>query len=154
MQSIEIRQALVRDLPSLLELEQGIIEAERPYNENLIEGKFHYYDLQELIENEKSVVLVAESGGKIVGSGYAQIRPSKSYYDHGDHSYLGFMFVDPAYRGRGINQTIIDGLISWSKEKGITAVYLDVYADNQAAVRAYEKAGFCKSLIEMKLNLS
>ena len=45
-------------------------------------------------------------------------------------------------------------LINWSKTKGIVDFYLDVYDDNDAAIRAYGKAGFTKSLVEMKLNIS
>ena len=45
-------------------------------------------------------------------------------------------------------------LIDWSKTKGIVDFYLDVNDGNNAAMRAYEKAGVTKSLVEMKLNIS
>ena len=35
----------------------------------------------------------------------------------------------------------------------IMAGMLDVYAENQAAIRAYEKAGFKSNLIEMSISL-
>jgi hypothetical protein len=41
----------------------------------------------------------------------------------------------------------------WSKEQGIFDLYLDVYAENEAAVKAYEKAGFSKSLVQIKIKL-
>ena len=63
------------------------------------------------------------------------------------------MYVSPEYRGLGINKHIIDRLIDWSKQQGVMDFYLDVYAENEAAIRAYEKVGFAKSMIEMKINL-
>jgi GNAT superfamily N-acetyltransferase len=63
------------------------------------------------------------------------------------------MYVEPEYRGFGINKLIIENLIDWSKEQGVFDLYLDVYDGNHAAIRAYEKVGFIKSLVEMKINI-
>ena len=38
-------------------------------------------------------------------------------------------------------------------KQGVPDLYLDVYDGNDAAIRAYKKIGFSKSLIEMKINL-
>jgi GNAT superfamily N-acetyltransferase len=73
--------------------------------------------------------------------------------EHEYHSYLGFMYVDPAYRGKGINKLILNSLKCWSKAKNVNHLYLEVYADNKPAVRAYEKAGFENNLIEMRIAL-
>lgn len=63
------------------------------------------------------------------------------------------MYVSHQYRGQGINAKIIEELMSWSKRKGVSDLYLDVYAQNDPAVKAYEKVGFKPSLMEMKLNV-
>lgn len=52
----------------------------------------------------------------------------------------------------GINKIILDKLINWAKVKGITDFYLDVYSENQSAIRAYQKAGFSSSMLEMKMS--
>jgi len=154
MKNIQLRKAIFTDLEILLAFEQNVLEAERPFNSSIKPLDASYYDLKAMIDDEKTLLLVAENDNEIIGSGYAQIRPSKtSSLIHQVHSYLGFMYVDPEYRGLGINKMIIDKLIEWTKGKGIYDVYLDVYDDNEAAVRAYEKVGFTKSLVEMKLNL-
>ena len=49
-----IRPATIKDLPVLLEFEQGIITAERPFNCTLKEGEIHFYDLKKLIESDKA----------------------------------------------------------------------------------------------------
>jgi GNAT superfamily N-acetyltransferase len=63
------------------------------------------------------------------------------------------MYVDESYRGLGLNQRIMDKLIAWGREQGLCDFYLDVYAGNQSAIKAYEKSGFKPSMIEMKLTL-
>jgi ribosomal protein S18 acetylase RimI-like enzyme len=150
---IAIRSANLSDMDSLLEIEQRIIEAERPFDNELKTESISYYDLEALILSAKAEVLVAEIDSKIVGSGYAEIRKSKSYKKHSYHSYLGFMYVEPTFRGKGINKLVLDSLKEWSKSQQVFHFSLDVYADNQVAIRAYEKAGFKSNLIEMSVSL-
>jgi RimJ/RimL family protein N-acetyltransferase len=89
----------------------------------------------------------------LIGSGYARIDPSRHYLKHTRHAYCGFMYVDPAYRGKGVNQLIIDALKAWARSKNLTELRLDVYPVNEAAVRAYEKAGFTPYLINMRMGI-
>ena len=153
MNEIKIRNAKIEDLPVLLQFEQGIIEYERPFDSTLDVDPISYYDLEELINSEKAHVVVAELDGQLVGSGYAKILPAKVYLDHEYYSYLGFMYTDPKHRGSGINRMIISSLKDWSKKKGIVEMRLEVYDENDSAVRAYEKAGFKKNMVEMRLRL-
>ena len=69
MSTINIRKAKLEDLNILLEFEQGIITAERPYDPTLKEGKINYYDISKMIIAEHITVLVATIGSEIVGSG-------------------------------------------------------------------------------------
>lgn len=146
------REATLNDLKQLKVLEQSVIDAERPFNSDIIADNASYYDLTDLISNERSHVLVAEEQGAIVASGYIQIRPSKPYFKHNNHGYLGFMFVNPNYRGQGLNKRVLDNLTAWGKQRGLSDFFLDVYSSNSSAIRAYEKAGFTPNLVEMKLN--
>jgi len=152
MSDLIIRAAVQADLPILKEFEQGIIATERPFNDSLKSEYICYYDIGALIDNKNSSVLVAEDDGVIVGSGYARIRESKAHLTHDFHVYLGFMYVAPTHRGQGINQLVIQSLISWGKNQGMQDFYLEAYAENNSALKAYEKLGFKASLLEMKLS--
>ncbi len=147
------RPATLDDLPVLAEFLQMLVNAERPFDVTLREGDLIYYDLKELIESESSELLVLEMNDKLVGCGYAQIRPAKPYQRHEEYAHLGFMFVLPEYRGQGLNQQLIEALKTWIRSKGLTEVRLQVYTDNQAAIRAYEKAGFKQIMTEMRYEL-
>jgi ribosomal protein S18 acetylase RimI-like enzyme len=154
MEQITIRKAVTGDLNTLLEFEQGIIKAERPFDVTLKDGEIHYYDIAQMIIADHVEVLVAETAGELIASGYARIEQSKIYLKHPRHAYLGFMYVKPEYRGKGINKMILDGLTLWSKQRGITELHLEVYDENLPAVRAYEKVGFSKLLVQMRMGLT
>jgi ribosomal protein S18 acetylase RimI-like enzyme len=61
------------------------------------------------------------------------------------------MYTCPDFRGKGINKMIIDTLKNWSTANGLKEIRLTVYDENQGAIRAYEKVGFKKHIIEMRL---
>lgn len=147
---IKIRQAQENEINILLEFEKGIIEAERPFDDTLRLGEIHYYDLLELIRSSEAEVVVAEINDQIVGSGYAKILKAKPYQKHENFAYLGFMYVEPNYRGNGINKMILESLINWAKERHISEIRLEVYDENTIAKKAYVKAGFKSNLLEMR----
>lgn len=153
MENIIIRPAQQKDLPTLLEFEQGIVEAERPMDATLKSGKISYYDIAAMIDADDVEVLVAELNEELIGSGYARIVESEPYRTHPRHTYLGFMFVPVEHRGKGINQLILDGLKKWTIDQGIFEMQLEVYHNNPPAIRAYEKAGFSTNLVQMRLGL-
>jgi GNAT superfamily N-acetyltransferase len=148
---IIIRKARPADLETLLRFEQAIITVERPLNPTMKEGQIHYYDLRAMITANDVGLVVAEQDGVLIGSGYARIEAAKPYLKHSVHAYLGFMYVEPAHRGKGINQMIIAALKTWAHSRNVTELRLDVYHANANAIKAYEKAGFKQHLINMRL---
>lgn len=146
-----VRTATLADLPVLLTFEQGIISYERPFNPTLKPDPISYYDIGALIEADYAEVAVVTDGETIVASGYAKEIEAAEYITPQQHCFLGFMFVRPEYRGKGLNKLIMDYLIGWGKDRGLTEVRLQVYADNASAIRAYEKVGFEGLLLEMRL---
>jgi GNAT superfamily N-acetyltransferase len=153
MAPIIVRTATNADLDPLLRFEQGVIQAERPFDPALKPDPLHYYDLNYMITAPEVELVVAEQEGILIGSGYARIEKAKHYYRHTHHAYLGFMYVVPEHRGKGVNRLIIDALSIWAHSQNITELRLDVYSGNSPAIAAYEKAGFVKDLIGMRLGL-
>ncbi len=148
-----IRKATLDDVPILLEYEQGLIEAERPMDITIKEGKISYYDISQFIKSDDSELFVAELNGDIVASGYAKIKRDRHYLKHKHQGYLGFMFVPEKYRGNSYNKLIMNALLKWCKNRSVFEIRLDVYDVNESAIRAYEKAGFEKHLINMRLDI-
>ena len=154
MDQITVRRANLDDLELLLAFEQSMIEAERPFDETIRSGgDVRYYDLEGLIASPEAEVLVAELGSEIIGSGYARIDAAEPYLDHDKHSYLGFMYVVPEHRGKGVNKLILDALEAWSLSQGVSEMQLEVYVQNAAARRAYEKSGYDALILTMRKGL-
>jgi len=155
MNDLIIRSADITELDILLAFEQAVIEAERPFDSTIRSGPdVRYYDLEGLIASPDAEVVVAEIDSEIIGSGYAAIKPSEGYLKHSKHSYLGFMYVVPEHRGKGVIKRIIETLEAWSLSKGVTELQLEVYVENTGAIRAYEKSGYGPLIVTMRRELS
>lgn len=153
MKDVHIREAVESDLETLLRFEQELIEAERPFDPTIGNGKLHYYDIKEFIANKEVKVVVAIVDDQIVSTGYGMVKAARSYLDHEQYAYLGFMYTLPTYRGKGINGKIVEVLTKWARSRGLFEVRLTVYQDNVPAIAAYEKVGFKKHIIEMRIPL-
>ena len=57
-------------------------------------------------------------------------------------SYLSSIGTRPAWRGRGLAGYITRLLVADSQAEGVGLIYLGVYADNDTAIRLYERLGF------------
>jgi ribosomal protein S18 acetylase RimI-like enzyme len=150
---VTTRTATLNDLAILLSFEQGVIKAERPFDTTLREDPINYYDLSHLITAPDAEVVVAEENGEIIGSGYALIKKAQPFLKHQQFAYLGFMYVKEEYRGQGVNKKVLDTLLGWARKQGLTEIRLEVYAGNEPAQKAYEKAGFQPLLTEMRMGL-
>lgn len=154
MGNVLIRTAVIADLDMLLTYEQELINAERIFDPTIRSGSLNYYDLKQLILNEEAIVVVAVKEGEIISTGYGIPKRGRHYLDHTHYAYLGFMYTHPSYRGKGINKRILHELKKWAFSKKLHEIRLTVYNDNLPALTAYEKAGFKKHIIEMRMDVS
>ena len=63
------------------------------------------------------------------------------------------MFTHADHRGKGINFKSMLSLKVWCLTQDIVELRLDVYNDNPSAIKAYEKVGFKKHLINRRVGL-
>jgi len=82
----------------------------------------------------KSVFLVAELDGQVIGCAGAEINS--------DAAEIQTVSVDPAYHGRGIGTKLFAELLTAIQARGATMVYLEVRTGNTPAIDLYEKFGF------------
>jgi GNAT superfamily N-acetyltransferase len=154
MNEIKIRPATNSDLEKLYQFEQGIIDAERPFDVTLREGSIKYYNLEEMITASHIELVVAEVNSSVVGCGYARLqKPKRDCHTFSQYAYLGFMYVVPEQRGKGIIHEIMNALKAWARTQDVSELRLEVYPKNSSAIRAYEKLGFTPAMIEMRVNL-
>lgn len=144
-----IRPAVLADITILRGFEQGVVEAERPFSANLREGKAEYYNLEKLIKDKDSCLMVAEINDELAACGYARIETNKAYLRPNHYGYFGFMYVAPDHRGLGLITKVMESLTAWCDEQKVNAYKLDVYSANESAVKAYERFGFKTNMLEM-----
>jgi len=153
MATISTRPAKFKDLKTLLEFEQGVIEAEKPLDPFLKTGQIYYYNLKEMIAAKDTHLIVAVANNEILGSGYVRIEKSSQYYKNKENGYVGFIYVKPSHRGKRISSIILESLKSWVKNRGLNELRLDVYHNNPSAIKSYERFGFSKSMINMRMEI-
>lgn len=78
--------------------------------------------------------MVAEQNGEVIG--YAGAIYCL------DQADIALVATDPAFRRKGVAQTVINRLIEALLQKGVTVVYLEVRVSNDGAKALYEKLGF------------
>ncbi|MDA8685759.1 GNAT family N-acetyltransferase [Robiginitalea sp.] len=151
---IIIREATEKDIPVLLALEQVLVSAERPFDPTIKEDPVWYHDISGLVSDSESRFVVAESLGRVVACAFGIKKQPRHYLDHDAYAYLGLMVTAETHRGKGINGLLINDLKQWAITRGLYEMRLTVYDGNQSAIRAYEKAGFERHIVEMRFRVT
>lgn len=109
----------------------------------------------EFIEAEDADYLLAEIEGEPVGllNLRKQARPSYPMFRSHEFAMIHNMVVDEAHRRRGIGTALLEEAKRWTRDRGLTAVQLGVWAGNAPAVSFYRKHGFRVLTQRMELRL-
>ena len=65
-----------------------------------------------------------------------------SDWNAGYYWWIQSMYIAPEHRGQGYLDTLLDAVREAGKQQGCLDLRLYVHKNNDAAIRAYEKAGF------------
>lgn len=86
---------------------------------------------------------------EIIGFGTIDVcREYEDYTQGQPHPYIPLLAVNPAHLGRGYGSYIVRHLIQLATNLADTVegcrdvLFLDVYTDNEVAIRLYQKCGF------------
>lgn len=91
-------------------------------------------DFELLLEDAKSLYLVAELDGQVVGCcGVTNISGEGN---------INNVVVEEAFRGTGIAYTMMRELLQTGYAMGVQEFTLEVRVSNEPAIRLYEKLGF------------
>lgn len=150
-----IRPATPDDLATLHAFHRAISEWERPCDPTMRPAPLEYKDIEGLLRAPDALVLVATTPeGRVVASGSVQRNRAHPWSEPDYNAFLGLMYVEPEFRGQGLNKQIMAGLESWARERKLYELRLTVYAENPSAVRAYGKVGYTPLLVEMRKSIA
>jgi ribosomal protein S18 acetylase RimI-like enzyme len=85
---------------------------------------------------------VAEVGGQVVGyilGAIIELQPD--LFEYTDSGFIADVYVDPAYRRRGIARQLVETLAAWFAERGVFLVEWQVAARNPDAIHFWESVG-------------
>lgn len=105
------------------------------------------------LEQRDILVMVAELEGSVVGYTYAGIEGVDYMALRGPAGALYDIVVDPAHRGQGVGQALLEGTLSALAKRGAPRVVLSTAKKNAAAQRLFARAGFRETMIEMTREL-
>ena len=83
------------------------------------------------------VMLLACHGDHVLGSAYGLLDRTRPAAGR-----VGGMWVDPAWRRRGVGRTLLEGVIEWAGQRGLATLGLWAPAHSPAAIALYASAGF------------
>lgn len=86
-------------------------------------------------------VKVAEQEGRVLGMCTAQLLVSTA--EGGCSALVEDLVVQKGARGLGIGEALLAAVEDWALQRGAARIQLLADRDNTAALRFYEKRGFC-----------
>jgi ribosomal protein S18 acetylase RimI-like enzyme len=98
--------------------------------------------LADRLRNQDSIVLLARLEANQPAVGFTQLYPAFSSVSIGRAFVLNDLFVDPAARGRGIGQVLLEAAARIGRETGALYLELETGVTNQPAQRLYERLGW------------
>ncbi len=149
--SVRLRVARGEDVHAAVELFQQLDDFERawrvfePRRTASAETKARY---QRLAGAEDGIIVVAESGTRLVGLGVGEVCRPSSWSDERALN-VSNVYVDPAFRGRGIGSAIVAELAAFGASRGLEWLVLRVFAPNEEAAGFWAGLGFRPRLIQL-----
>ena len=109
----------------------------------------HILAVDELLAPEVSFFVAREVGaggrtGRVVGTGAVRRRAGEAATEGAPYGEIKRMMVDPARRGRGIGQQLLQVLEASLLEQGLALSLLETGRDQIEAVRLYERCGYLR----------
>ena len=152
MSGLAFRPARREDLPRIVwMLADDDLGSQRERFEDPL-SESYYKAFEEIEKDSNHELIVVEMDGKIVGTLQLMFLPSISYQG-GLRAQVESVRVDGKLRNQGIGREMMKWAIERAKERDAHLVQLTSHKSREAAHRFYERLGFSKSHVGMKLSL-
>ncbi|MDC6351756.1 GNAT family N-acetyltransferase [Zeaxanthinibacter sp. PT1] len=138
MESVIIREIRAADNEALAVIIRSVLNAHNVPATGSTMADESLDDLHEFYTRDRSVYLVLEIDGQIMGgSGIAQLQDEKESICE-----LQKMYFSPEARGRGLGGTMLSKCLDYARSFGYQTCYLETMPQMKTALAMYEKYGF------------
>ncbi len=139
MSEVQIRAAVLDDIPSILEIVNHYIAHDTciyDIEPRSLEFQIAWFESQMSLGNP---VLIAEENSKLLGfASYSQFRPKVGYKFSMEHS----VYLHPTEKGRSLGRVLMLALIDCAKEQNIHILIGGIDATNINSIEFHKKLGF------------
>lgn len=125
-----IRRADLGDIKAIARVEQAAFTDAG--------DRFNPRQVRRLVTNPRAIVAVAELEGEVVGWCVGLIRSHTRWRSGRVYSVA----VTPEQSGRGVGRKLLSWMLGSLAERDVRRVYLEVRAENRAALELYRSLGF------------
>ena len=155
---MNIRFAMEKDIPQMIDLLQQVGEVHHQIRPDLFRAGAQKYDeaaLKGLLADKNRPILAGVVEDRMVGYAFCILQEIKNDPVLCDRKtlYIDDLCVDEQVRGGGVAQAIYQGVLDYARSIGCDAVTLNVWCGNDRALRFYEKCGLKPQKIGMELSL-
>jgi GNAT superfamily N-acetyltransferase len=138
MSPVSIRRAGPADLDAAARLFTGYL---RFYEKATPEADARVF-IGERLAKQDSVFYLAESQGEALG--FTQLYPAFASLSLAPSWILNDLYVEPAARGRGVGEALMDAARTLALSNGAAELMLQTARTNATAQRLYEKLGWIR----------
>ena len=150
--NLKYRQATREDLPELVRmLADDFLGATRERYENPLPESY-IKAFEEIEADKNNELIIAETGGEIVGMLQITFTPSISFQG-GKRTTVESVRVDKKYRGCGIGKELMLWSMERARQENCHILQLTTDGERADAHRFYENLGFSGTHLGMKLKL-
>ncbi|MGH8876576.1 MAG: GNAT family N-acetyltransferase [Stackebrandtia sp.] len=145
MSGVEVREAVIDDLPGWVECSVGLFAEDSGTRDATMSQDWPRdhspASFRAGLADDTRLLLVAVQGDHVVGalSGSvtepSAIRPVRV-------ASLVSMFVRPQYRSDGVGAQLVDAFRRWARRQSADRLSVTAYASNRGALRFYRRQGF------------
>ena len=149
-----IRPGTEEDTPAMLQLWREMMDFHaqveprfRPLCSPAGEQAWQKHLSDDVWGNRDWCILVAESGGELVGQIVGLLHDRYTVFEPERFGYVTDVVVHPAARRNGIGQALFDALKAWFRERGVRHLELQV-AHNNRVSQAFWRAVGCTDYMD------
>ena len=98
--------------------------------------------LREIINGRDATILVAETGGRLVGLSEIYIRQEQLRSGAYPYAYMQSLVVSAPSRSQGIGMLLVDAAEDWARERGACEMRLEPLEFIEGLLNFYERLGY------------
>ena len=144
---MEIRRAIEKDIPRMIELLQQVLEIHASIRPDVfISGttKYTVDELKEMLKDDnKPIYAAVDENDDLIGYAFCQLKeqPFSNNMVQFKSLFIDDLCVDSSVRGQHVGEKLFEHVKSEAKRLGCYEVTLNVWTGNTGAEKFYEKMG-------------